>query len=198
MNDTDLASSRGRWLRSPAARALTAAALTTALLLGGAFVAIGRLHSSAGNAIEHPGATASDEQTKSEVIQQARSIVAIAALQQATAGYLLMSCKDRDDPPYQGAVYLNFTLPADAHAEEYFRTIAAAMVERGWREGLPPNQHLSGRTLSKDGVIAILYPDGDAAGAANHGVARIYGQCRDMTDHRGDPMAWVDITDQLR
>lgn len=145
--------------------------------------------------MEHPGPAATDAQTQTEVVDQARDIVAIGRLNQATAGYMLMSCKDRDDPPYQGAVYLNFLLPTDITAYEYFRTITAAMVGHGWREGLPPNQHLLGRNLSKDGVNAILYPDSDSPG---HGVARIYGQCHDTTDHRNDSTAWTDITDRLR
>ena len=105
-----------------------------------------------------------------------------------------MSCENREDPPYQGAVYLDFTLPAGARVDEYFRDVATAMVARGWREGLPPNQHLLGKTLSKDGVTATLYPESDSG---QHGVARIYGHCRDMNNHRGESSAWVDITDQL-
>src|SRR6201999_3085593 len=76
--------------------------------------------------------------------------------------------------------------------DEYFRTIAAAMVAHGWREGLAPNQHIFGRNLSKDGVNAILYPDRDST---THGVGRIYGQCHDMNSHRA--AAWVDVTDRL-
>ena len=156
---------------------------------------MGRLHSSAADAFEHPSRTATDGQTKAEVVEQARLIVTVAALQNATAGYLLMSCKDRDDPPYQGAVYLNFALPADERADEYFRNIAAAMVARGWSGRPPPNRALLGQTLSKDGVTAILYQDSDSK---KRGVARIYGPCNNMNNHRGDSTAWIDITDQLR
>ena len=171
-----------------------AAALTWTLVLGATFLAVGRLHSSPADSVEHPSRTATDDQTKTEVVDQARFIIAIAGLQSPTAGYLLMSCKDRDDPPYQGAVYMNFELPADARVDEYFRSIAAAMVSRGWRAGLPPNQHLLGKTLSKNGVTAMLYPDSDSP---KHGVARIYGQCRDLNNHRGDPTGWIDISGQL-
>jgi hypothetical protein len=188
-------SGRGDGLRSPAARILLAVALTTSLLLAGSFLAVGRLHSSPAGVVEHPGRPATDEQTKTEVVEQAKDIVAIARLQQPTAGYLLMSCKNREDPPYQGAIYMNFTLPADARADTYFRTIAAAMVARGWSEGVPPNQHLYGTSLSKDGVTAVLYKDSDSE---NRGVARLYGQCRNMNNHRGETMAWIDVTDQLR
>ena len=191
MNDAGGASSSSR---SPAARTLIATALSTAVVLGGAFLAVDRLHSSTADAVEHPGPAATDAQTQTEVVEQARDIVAIAGLHQATAGYLLMSCKNRDDPPYQGAVYMDFRLPADASADEYFRSIAAVMVAHGWREGLPANQHLLGKNLFKDGVNAILYPDSDSS---RHGVARIYGQCHDMNTHRNDSTAWVDVTDRL-
>src|ERR1700730_15572067 len=179
-------------IRSSAARPVIAAVLFTAVLVGAACLVINRLHSSAAEAVEHPGPAATDAQTQSEVVDQAKDIVAIAALAQPTASYLLMSCKDHDTPPYQGAVYLDFQLPPDVSADQYFATIAAAMVAHGWREGLPPNQHMFGRNLSKDGVNAILYPDRDST---TRGVGRIYGQCHDMNSHRG--AAWIDVTDQL-
>lgn len=191
----ELLSSRGGCLRAPAARVLLAVALTIPLVLDGSFLAVGRLHSSLADPLEHPGRTATDSQTKTEIVGQAKHIVAIARLQQATAGYLLMSCKNRDGPPYQGAVYMNFALPADARANEYFQTVADTMLARGWNAGLAPNQHLYGKTLSKDGVTAILYQDSDYS---NRGIARIYGQCRNINNHRGDTAAWVDITDQLQ
>jgi hypothetical protein len=179
-------------IRSPAARAVLAGVVSIAVLVGAAFLVINRLHSSAANVVEHPGPAATDAQTQSEVVEQAKDIVAIAALQEPTAGYLLMSCKDHDNPPYQGAVYLDFQLSPDVSADQYFRTVAAAMVAHGWREGLPPNQHMFGRNLSKDGVNAILYPDRDST---TRGVGRIYGQCHDMNSHRG--AEWVDVTDRL-
>jgi hypothetical protein len=191
----DLLSGRGEWLRLPAARVLLAVAFTIPLVMGGSFLAVGRLYSSPADSLEHPGHTATDGQTKTEVVEQAKRIVAIARFQQATAGYLLMSCKDRDDPPYQGAVYMNFALPAGTRADEYFQTVAAAIVARGWNEGLQPNQHLYGKTLSKDGVTVIFYQDSDYP---NRGIARLYGQCWNMNNHRGDIAAWVDITDQLQ
>jgi hypothetical protein len=164
------------------------------LVLGATFLAVDRLHSSTTDAVEHPDQTATDEQTRTEVVEQAKRIVAIAHLENARAGFAFMSCRNREDPPYQGAVYLNFTLPADARVDQYFRNVAAALVAHGWKEGLPPNQHLLGRTVARDGVVATLYPEGDSA---KQGVGRIYGNCRDLNDHRGDSTAWIDITDQL-
>lgn len=183
------------WLRSPSARALLAGALSISLMLGAAFLAVERFHPSRGDALEHPAHPLSDEQTEAEVVEQAKRMVASARLQHATAGYLLMSCKDRDNPPYQGAVYLNFTLPADTRADTYFQGIAAAMIARGWQAGTPPNQHLFGATLDKDGITTVVYRDDDYP---NRGIARLYGQCRDMTDHRNDSTGWVDITAQIQ
>ena len=173
---------------------MLAAALTSTLVLGAGSLAADRLRTSTADSVPGASHTATDEQTKVEVVEHAKQIVAVAALQNPTGGYLLMSCKNREDPPYQGAVYIDFTLPADAHGNAYFQGIARAMVARGWREGLPPNQHVFGTTLSKDGVTASLYPDSSSPA---HGVARVYGRCHDMNNHRGESPAWVDITDQL-
>jgi hypothetical protein len=186
---------RGDWLRARGARALLAGTLSISLTLGAAFLAVDRFHSSPADTVEHPAHPVSDEQTKAEVVEQAKRVVAVARLQKVTGGYLLMSCKDRDSPPYQGAVYLNFTLPADAHADTYFQGIAAAMLARGWHEGAPSNQHLFGKTLYKNGVSAVVYRDNDYP---RLGIVRLYGQCRDMTDHRNDATGWVDITGQIR
>jgi hypothetical protein len=182
-------------LRSPAARVLTFVILSTSLIVAGVYLAVDRLHAKASDAVEHPGPAATDAQTQTEVVEHARDIVAIAGLRQPTGAYLLMSCKNRDDPPYQGTVYLDFQLPTDVNPDQYFRAVADAMVARGWRQGPAPNQHMFGRNLSKDGVNAILYPERDTS---THGVARIYGRCHDMTDHRGAKADWIDITDRLR
>lgn len=153
-----------------------------------------RLHSSPSDSLDHPANPVSDQQTEAEVVEPAKQLVSVARLQKVTAGYLLMSCKDRQSPPYQGAVYLNFAVPADGRTDTYFKDIVTAMVAHGWNEGLPPNQHAFGSTLRSDGVTAVLYRDDDYP---NLGVARFYGQCRDMNDHRNDTTAWADITNRV-
>ncbi|KAA8960511.1 MAG: hypothetical protein F6Q13_13440 [Mycobacterium sp.] len=156
-----------------------------------------RLHASPAAAVEHPAHPVSDQQTEAEVVEQAKRLVAVAGLQQATAGYLLLSCKDRDSPPYQGVVYLNFALPAahpDTSFAGIFEHIAATLAAHGWQQGRPPN-HMFGKTLSKDGVTAVIYRDDDQPGV---GVVRLYGQCRDTTDHRTDTTGWADVTAQIR
>ncbi|VBA39248.1 Putative lipoprotein LppJ [Mycobacterium attenuatum] len=172
---------------------MLAAALVTSVLLGGVFLLVEHRHrsSSAGGSLEHP---LTDAATQAQVVESARQIVTVAGLKATTAGYLLMSCKNREDPPYQGTVYLTFALPADTRADAYFRDIAATLTSRGWTQGLPSNEHVFGRTLSRDAVTAIIYRHDDDTGA---GVLQLYGQCRNTNDHRRDTTAWVDITNQF-
>lgn len=182
------------WLRTRAARSALAAALALCLLLGTALALTDRLHSTTAQAFERPADPASDEQTKAQVVESAKQIVTIAGLPTTTAGYLFMSCKDQDGPPYQGAVYLTFAVPSAALTDAYFGEIAARLVTHGWAEGLPPDQRVFGKTLSKDGVTAVISRQLDEP---KMGELRIYGQCRNLNNHRDDATAWIDITDQF-
>jgi len=181
-------------LRAPRARALLAAALTVSLLLGGAFLAVSALRPSPSEKLDHPTSPVSDDATAAQVVESAKQIVSLAGLRTKSAGYLLMSCKNQNDPPYQGAIYLTFTLPAEARPDTYFKTIVTTLVHRGWTEGLPPNDHMFGATVAKDAVTAVIYPHGEEPGL---GVLRAYGECRDANDHRKDAAGWIDITNQF-
>jgi len=183
-----------RWLRTNQLRAWTAAALTASLLLGAAFLGVARLHVTPSDILDHPAHPVGDQQSEAQMIESARQIVTVAGLDTASAGYSLMSCKDRYDPPYQGAVYLTFGLPAGVRAFAYFPAIVRALVARGWTEGLPPNNHTYGTTLSKDAVTAIVYRHDEDPGL---GVVQVYGQCRNMSDHREDATTWTDITERF-
>lgn len=48
--------------------------------------------------------------------------------------------------------------------------------------------------MSKDGVTAVLYRHDDNPSL---GVLRLYGECRNMADHRNDVAGWVDVTSQV-
>lgn len=182
------------WLRRGQIRGLAAAALTASLLLGGAFVAVGRLHSSPSDALDHPDAPMDDALSRAQVVRSAQQIAGLGRLHTSSAGYTLMSCKNQQEPPYQGAIYLTFSLPAAARADVYFTGLAAALADHGWRQGLPPNNHPFATTFTRDGVTAVLYRQDDDPAV---GIARIYGQCRNMNDHRGDATSWTDITGEF-
>lgn len=51
-----------------------------------------------------------------------------------------------------------------------------------------------GKKLTKDGVTSIFYRNLDDA---NFGTMRLYGECRNMGDHRNDNPAWTELTDLL-
>lgn len=174
---------------------LIAAALLLCLVLGSSFIVLHRLRDLRGAAVEAPAHPLTDEQARQQVVEAARQFVEAGRLDKATATYMLLSCTNREDPPYQGAVYLDFGLPAPGETRRYFDRIDAALTARGWSVALPPSGHPGGRTLTKDGVTAVYYPNLDAPG---RGVLQIYGECRNVTDHRADPTGWVDITAALR
>jgi hypothetical protein len=105
-----------------------------------------------------------------------------------------MSCTNADDPPYQGAIYLNFDVPGAMDTPRYFGSIAAAMTTKGWTEAMRPSGHPGGRTFTRNGVTVIYFRDTDQDDRAT---MQIYGECRVTTDHRADATGWVDVTGSL-
>ena len=107
-------------------------------------------------------------------------------------GYTFLSCTNEHDPPYQAAVYLNFQM-SGADSVKRIREIAAAMVAHGWHESASMGEHF-GRKLTKDGVTSTFHRNLDDA---DFGTMRIYGECRNVADHRNDNPAWTDIAGLL-
>ena len=139
-----------------------------------------------------PADPLTDQQSKAQVVEPAKEIVGAAQLRTVAASYILMSCRNETDPPYQGSVYLTFDLP---DTNSFFDRVAASLVSQGWRETSQEYDHKPGTTVSKNGVTAVLYRDPDRRGS---GIMKVYGECRNVTDHRNDPTGWIDITDELR
>lgn len=184
----------GESLRSTPGRLLIGAALAVPLVLGGVFVSVDRLHSTPSDVLDHPASPLTDDQSRDQVVGAARLIVSTTGLHTASAGYLLMSCKNRDDPPYQGAVYLTFTLPVGQQTDTYVETIASTLRTHGWAEGAPPNNHAFAKIFSQHAVTVTVYRDGEDPGV---GVARIYGECRNVSGHGHDTVGWVDVTGEV-
>ncbi|MGH3675198.1 MAG: hypothetical protein ACRDU5_05570 [Mycobacterium sp.] len=164
---------------------LLLAVLSISLVLGIAFVVIA-------DAPTSDVAALTDEQARDQVVDSARQIVTVAQLREATGGYTFLSCTNEHDPPYQAAVYLNFRLSGTNWVKQ-IREIAAAMLALGWQEAPTMGEHF-GRKLTKDGVTATVHRNLDDAA---FGAMRIYGECRNVGDHRNDNPAWTDIGDQL-
>jgi len=185
---------RAPWLRSSAATGLLAATFVVTLTLSAGFIGLHRFRDMQGAAVAPPANPMSDQQSKLQVLDAARELATAGRLKQTRASYLLMSCQNASDPPYQGAIRLNFAIPGLKDTPQYFGDMATAFTTSGWANQNPAGQTQARPTFTKDGVTAIYFADPDTAGRAT---MQIYGECRNVTNHRGDPTGWVDVTSQL-
>ena len=181
-------------LRSRPVQLLIAGALLLSLVLGSTFIALHRAKDIHGAAVEPPAHPLTDEQSKEQVMSTARQFVAAGRLTGTTGSYILMPCEEDDDPVYQGALYVNFDLPPIRDIPAFFREIARNLHVGGWREGVPPGHHPGGKTLAREGVAAVYYRHPDVPG---RGVLQIYGECRNVADHRLDSTGFLDISGEL-
>jgi hypothetical protein len=180
---------RLEWIRSRQSTALLWAALTLCLLLGVAVVVVNE------PVAQTPGLHAeplTDEQAAAQVVDAARQIVAAAHLRQPAGGYAYFSCKNADEPPYQASLYLNFDLPQDNW--RYLDDVAAAMAAHGWVPAPTAAEHF-GHKLTRAGVTSVLYRQDARADVAT---MRLYGECRNTTDHRADNPAWTEVRFEQR
>jgi hypothetical protein len=169
-----------------------AAAMIVVTLLGGCALMPQKPHSGGPtNPYEDPAHPMTDDQTKSQVIEPAKQIVAAAALQGVSGAFSFASCNDQGDPPYQGTVRISFLIQGDPDA--YFQQVRTAMTGHGWNDGPQPGQHLHGTVLHKDGVTAsISFIPSDHS----YGQIIVDGECRNTANHKGEGQ-WTNITDQL-
>ncbi|KAA1248571.1 hypothetical protein F0Q45_19900 [Mycobacterium simiae] len=128
-----------------------------------------------------------------QVIEPAKQIVKITGLQNVSGVFGWESCNDQGDPPYRGRVDMGYDMPTGVDRAAYFDQIAIAMVDHGWSDGPPSGIHTFGRGLHKGGVLAII---GVHSGGAQWGSVQLFGECRNMGNHRHDGK-WYSIKDQL-
>lgn len=174
---------------------LIAATQLMCLILGLTFIVLHRKHVHHGAAVEAPAHPLTDDETKQQAVSAARQFITDGRLKAVEATYLLMSCRTEDEPPYQGSVYVDFDIPPVTVAPRYLPDLVKAMASRGWTPGLDPNQHPGGQIMTNNGVTALVYRNPDVRG---RGVLQVYGECRNVTDHRLDPTGFVEINDLLK
>jgi hypothetical protein len=152
--------------------------------LGGCLVMKDKPSFPATSAVPQPSlAPLSDDEATDQLTELGRAIVTTAQLQDVDAGFAFSSCNDQGDPPYQGSLEIGFAVPTGQNPDEYFNEVAAQMKTLGWVDGPPPNQTYVGKVMSHGGIAAQF------RGPRSHdpkGVLRIYGECRNMTDHHDD------------
>ena len=152
--------------------------------------------------VDHPANPLSDQQTRDQVIEPAKQITQYAHLQDPGGRFDYSSCNDQGDPPYRGVVSMSFTMATGQSdgpqttpdPDTVFQRIATTMVAHGWNDGPPPDWHSYGHVLNKDGVVAVMTQDP----VSGRGKIQLYGECRNMTNHRLDgPNTGFRIDDQL-
>jgi hypothetical protein len=82
---------------------------------------------------------------------------------------------------------MTFALP-QSNSARYLDDVAAAMVESGWTD-TAAGEHF-GHKLSRDGLSALLNRSSDDRAFAT---IRLYGECRNMSDHHDDNPAWTEV-----
>jgi hypothetical protein len=162
------------------------AALVLSLVLGVALVVVDRQEPDAVGQVSSP---LTDEQAVEQVVGSARKIIAAARLQDAAGGYSFVTCEIENRPPYRAALYMSFTLPQSDWAR-YLNEVAAAMIADGWTDAPTKAEHF-GRKLTNGGLIAVLQRSLDDPTIAT---MRLYGECRNATDHRNDDPAWTEVS----
>ena len=150
--------------------------------------------SSAKPAPPGPVKTQSDEDTMKEVIDPGKQIVTVAALQDVSAGFDFEACNDQGEPPYRGRLEMGFRIPENTEPKRYFEHIAQTMVQQGvgWYDGPPPGKNPFGTVIHTNTVFAVI---GQNPVAREDGYVHVFGECRNMEDHRD--AASVNVTDQL-
>jgi hypothetical protein len=140
---------------------------------------------------KEPVETLSNEDTMKQVIEPARQIVKTAGLQGVFAGFSYEACNDQGEPPYRGRIDASFEIPKDVEPQKYVDQVAKTMVQHGWIDGPPPGNRAFGTLIHTPEVWVILSPH---PVAKEDGALRVFGQCRNMVNHREDPEKDFDVT----
>ncbi|WP_156688906.1 hypothetical protein [Mycobacterium sp. Marseille-P9652] len=143
---------------------------------------------------DHPGRPMTDQQAIAQVVDPAKQIAKVAALQDPSGGFSWESCNDQGEPPYRGRVDMTFAVPAGVDHGAYFQRVADTMVANGWTAGAPPGQRVAGAAIHRNGVMATI---GASPFEGADGAVQLFGECLNMNDHRHDSNGF-SIKDQLR
>ena len=84
---------------------------------------------------------------------------------------------------------MSFRLPQNNWVQ-YLHDVATAMIAIGWSDSPPMGEHF-GRKLTKDGVTSVFHRN---LNDTEFATMRLYGECRNMADHRDDNPAWTEVS----
>jgi hypothetical protein len=117
-------------------------------------------------------------ESKAQVINAAREIVATLGLKGVSAHFSRESCNDQAVAPFRGIVGLDYDHALTLEASQaQIAEMVAVLKQHGW--GAPGDFHTHASAVSKQGVTAVFDPYSPVQNAG--GSISIYGECRDMT-----------------
>jgi hypothetical protein len=129
--------------------------------------------------VSHP---MTPQEAKAQTIVGARDVVKTLRLKDVGATFRYEACRDDGKPPYRGLVQIDY-----AHAPTYegSRAEVAAFVDElrraGWSSDSGYRTHAT--SLAKNNIVTVLSP----YGPNGSGGIEVLGECRDVTDHLGQP-----------
>ncbi len=141
-----------------------------------------------------PVGTQSDADAMKQVVDSGKAIVQVAHLQEVSGGFAFEACNDQGQPPYRGRLDMGFRIPDGMEPKTYFAQIAQSVVQQGvgWYDGPPPGKNPFGTVIHTDTVFAVI---GQNPVAREDGYVHVFGECRNMNDHRDGSS--VNVTGQL-
>jgi hypothetical protein len=124
------------------------------------------------------------DESKAQVVNAAREIVATLGLKTVTGHFSRESCNDQAVAPFRGVVGLDYDhAPTLEASQAQIEQMVASLKQHGW--GASSDFHSHSPALSKQGVTAlfdVFSPVQNAGGSIT-----IYGECRDMTTKQNVP-----------
>jgi hypothetical protein len=152
-------------------------------------------HFGSGRGADKQANSMTPDQAMAQVVGTGRQLRKVARLEDVSGGGHFQSCDDVGSPPYRGYLEMSSLLPPGVTADAYARQVADAMIAAGWTAGAPPGKSLYGTVIHQGGVMVVM---GGVAHAPSRLSITIYGECRDLTNHRDDGgTVGRDLTDEL-
>lgn len=137
-----------------------------------------------------PADSLTPEQSRTQVVDAAKEIVATLQLPVVSAYFWRSSCNDQGDPPFRGSMRIAYPLAQSSEASrEQMREFTAKLRAAGWSTP-GPDFHTHATGLVKGGVSATFGPQ--AVGIDTNGI-ELLGECRDVTTTKEDAPAGEDI-----
>jgi hypothetical protein len=125
--------------------------------------------------VDHP---MTPDESKAQVIDAAREIVATLGLKSVSAHFSRESCNDQAVAPFRGVVGLGYDhAPTLEASQAEIQQMVATLKQHSW--GAPGDFHSHAPAVGKQGVTAVFDPYSPVQNAG--GSITIYGECRDMT-----------------